>query len=59
MQPSNYQYAMQMQPNVRGKAERQDEYNERVALKVSDLMTDGTPTTKTAANQVLSHLSSV
>lgn len=54
---AQYPYAaMQMQPTVRGKAERQDEYNERVALKVSDLMTEGTPTTKTAANQVLSHL---
>lgn len=61
MQQSNYPYYLMQQklppmPPVRGKAERQEEYNERVAVQVSNLMTDGTPTTKSAASAVLGHL---
>jgi hypothetical protein len=53
----NYHFPMHsMQQPKRGKAERQEEYNERVVVQVSNLMTDGTPATKLAANEVLGDL---
>jgi hypothetical protein len=53
----NYHFPVHnMQQTKRGKAERQEEYNERVAAQVSNLMTDGTPATKLAANEVLGDL---